>query len=170
MSKRALISYVSSLDKKAVAQQLIDLYDRFPVVKTYYDFVFNPKEEQLIQEAKRKIYNEYFPLRSRRPKARRSVAQKYITHFKSLGMDSSMLADLMMYNLEIAQRYSMEKGVAEAFYKSMLTSFNRALQHIIYHKLWPDFKSRICQFYEYIKRMQWPNSEAFSWVVTHVPE
>ena len=61
----------------------MDLYVRFPTVKAYYDFVFNPKEDKLIQEAKTKISNEYFPLKRKRPKARRSVAQKLIKHFKT---------------------------------------------------------------------------------------
>jgi len=63
MSKRALKTYLSQLSKADLEEQLLDLYNRFPEVKTYYDFVFNPKEEKLVQEAKAKISNEYFPLK-----------------------------------------------------------------------------------------------------------
>jgi len=69
MSKRALKKYLVELPKKDLEEQMMDLYLRFPVVKEYYDFVFNPKEEKLIQQAKAKISNEYFPLKRRRPKA-----------------------------------------------------------------------------------------------------
>ena len=78
MSKRALQKYVGELKKKELEAQILDLYLRFPVVKEYYDFAFNPKEDKLVQAAKAKISNEYFPVKRRRPKARRSVAQKYI--------------------------------------------------------------------------------------------
>ncbi len=72
MSKRALKKYTNDLKKKELEAQLVDLYDRFPVVKEYYDFVFNPKEDKLVQEAKTKISNEYYPLKRKRARARRS--------------------------------------------------------------------------------------------------
>ena len=48
MSKRALKKYVSEVPKKELAKQVIDLYERFPAVKKYYDFVFNPREEDMV--------------------------------------------------------------------------------------------------------------------------
>ena len=96
MSKRALKKYVSNLPKKELEAQLLDLYDRFPMVKQYYDFVFNPKEDKLVQEAKTKISNEYFPVKRKRPKARRSVAQNRIKHFVKLGVDPYLIADVML--------------------------------------------------------------------------
>ncbi|NAS13201.1 DUF6155 family protein [Poritiphilus flavus] len=162
MSKRALKSYLTQLKKDALEAQIVDLYERFPVVKDYYDFVFNPKEEKLIQEAKQKISNEYFPLKRRRPKARRSVAQKYIKRFRTLGMDPVMLADLMLYNLEIAQSFSAERKVPDAFYKSMLNSFKEVVQHISLHLLLPDFKERVLRIYKETLTQRWPLSEGFS--------
>ena len=87
MSKRDLKKYLQELDKSQLEEQIIELYDKFSPIKVYYDFVFNPKEETLLQEAKIKISNEYFPQRAsgkiRRPKMRRSVAQNYIKHFRA---------------------------------------------------------------------------------------
>ena len=44
MSKRALKKHLLDLDNAALQEQIIELYDRIPAVKTYYDFVFNPKD------------------------------------------------------------------------------------------------------------------------------
>jgi hypothetical protein len=55
MSKRDLKKYLESLDAAQIAKQIIELYDKFGDVKTYYDFVFNPKEDKLVGEAKAKI-------------------------------------------------------------------------------------------------------------------
>ena len=106
MSKRDLKKYLSGLDKAQIEEQFLEMYDKFGDVKTYYDFVFNPKEEKLIAEAKAKISNEYFPIKSKRPKLRRSVAQKYIKHFLTLGVDPIVLADLMLFTIETAQKFS----------------------------------------------------------------
>lgn len=162
MSKRALKKYVAGLKKKQLEEQLLDLYDRIPAVKTYYDFVFNPREEKLIQEAKARISNEYFPLKRKRPRARRSVAQKYIRKFIILGMDAPLVADLMLYNLETAQLFSKEKKVPEAFYKSMLNSFSEVVHYVTINGLLPEFRSRLVAVYELTQEEYWGNREGFS--------
>ena len=161
MSKRALKKYLDSLEKEGLSEQLLDLYNRFPVVKEYYDFVFNPKEEKRLQEAKVKISNEYFPVKRRKPKARRSVAQKFIKHFITLGVAPHMVADLMLYNLEVGQAFARERKVPDAFYKSMLNSFSQALQYITLNMLLPDFKDRIRIVYKTVQRTRMAFSRGF---------
>ncbi len=162
MSKRALKKYIAELPKAELEEQLLDLYERFPAVKKYYDFVFNPKEDRLVEEARFKIANEYFPVRRKRPRARRSVAQKYIKHFITLGMDSHLVADIMLFNIETAQSFSREKKVPEAFYKSMLNSFDEATRYISLHGMLPEFKDRIVKVYREVEAQQWPLAEGFS--------
>ena len=162
MSKRALQKYVGELKKKELEAQILDLYLRFPVVKEYYDFAFNPKEDKLVQAAKAKISNEYFPVKRRRPKARRSVAQKYIKHFIKLGVDAHLIADVMLYNIEIAQTFSLEKNVPDAFYKSMSNSFKEAVHFISINGLVHDFKNRIVKVYQFIQDENWLFEEEFS--------
>ena len=157
-----MVKYLSELKKKELEEQLIDLYHKFPVVKEYYDFVFNPKEDKLVQDAKIKISNEYFPLKRKRPKARRSVAQKYIKHFVKLGVDPHLTADLMLYNLEVAQSFSLEKNVPETFYKSMGNSFNDLVQFVSLNGLLSVFKDRIVTCYTFAQNHDWPNREDFS--------
>lgn len=165
MSKRALKKYLSELDKEALAIQLMELYERFPAVREYYNFAFNPKEDKLIQEAKSKISNEYFPLKRKRPKARRSVAQKYIKRFKTLGVDAHLMADLMLYNLEVAQTFSVDRNVPDAFYKSMYNSYAEAIPYIIFHGMLHEFEGRILKIYQKVKEGSWPNEEDFSRVL-----
>lgn len=162
MGKRDLKNYLGQLDKEQIADQLLELYDKFPEVKTYYDFVFNPKEEKLIGEAKAKISNEYFPVKSRRPKLRRSTAQKYIKHFVSLGVDPIALADLMLYNLEVAQRYTAKREIRYAsFYKSMFNSFVQVIDFVIANGLKPDFADRIQSIADQTHQQHWENYHAF---------
>ena len=87
MSKRDLKKYLSELNKQQLEEHIIELYDKFIPVKTYYNFVFKPNENNLLKDAKLKVSNEYFPIRGKRPKMRRSVAQKFIKHFIQLGVD-----------------------------------------------------------------------------------
>ncbi len=162
MSKRALKSYLDELTKKQLQEQVLDLYTRFKPVKTYYNFVFNPKEDKLLDDAKFKIAKEYFPLNTRKPKTRRSVAQKIIKHYTQLGVDPFIVADIMLFNIEIAQKYTAEKLIKQdSFYSSMLKSFNELIDYTEEHGIQSDFTSRISNVVKTSEDQKWINTEGF---------
>jgi hypothetical protein len=166
MSKRDLKKYLCLINKEELENQIIELYDKFNNVKTYYDFVFNPKEDKLIQEAKVKISHEYFPKNSRKPKMRRSVAQKIIKHYITLGVDSFIITDIMLYNIEIAQTYTAEKPIkSELFYKSMLQSFNQALNFMIEKGVFYEFINRVEGINEQTIHQNWMNCFDFQSII-----
>lgn len=173
MSKRDLKKYLSDLNKEQLEEQIIALYDKFIPVKTYYDFVFNPKEDTILKEAKLKISNEYFPIkktgRRSKPKMRRSIAQKIIKHFIVLGVDPFVIADVMLYNIEIAQTYSSENGIKqELFYKSMFNSFELAVQFVVSNGIYYEFKTRILNIQDETKNQAWENSPEFERIVSRI--
>ncbi|OYU79612.1 MAG: hypothetical protein CFE23_13035 [Flavobacterium sp. BFFFF1] len=162
MSKRDLKKYLAGLTKEQLEEQFTTLYEKFSEVKTYYDFVFNPKEEKLIGVARAKIANEYFPVKSKRPKLRRSVAQKYIKHFITLGVDPIALADLMLFTIETAQRFSAKREMKYAsFYKSIQTAYEQAVNYIIANGLAADYRVRVLAIAEEAKRQYWENQYEF---------
>lgn len=162
MSKRDLKKYLAALPKKELEEQLLSTYEKFSDVKAYYDFVFNPKEDKLEQEAKAKIANEYFPVKSKRPKLRRSTAQKYIKNFLTLGVDPFVVADVMLYNIETAQKYTAKRDIRYgSFYKSMLNSFKQAVDFIIANGMAGEFKPRILAVYKETLRQDWENAKEF---------
>jgi hypothetical protein len=166
MSKRDLKKYVSELSKAQLEEQVLELYDKFAVVKVYYDFVFKPNENNLLKDAKLKISNEYFPIRGKKPKMRRSVAQKIIKHFILLGVDSFIIADVMLYTIEIAQSLSAEKEIKqEAFYKSMLNSFEQAISFMIEKGILYEFKSRVVAVQKEAEDQKWFNYYDFNAIV-----
>lgn len=175
MSKRDLKKYLGELNKEQLEEQIIELYEKFSPVKTYYDFVFNPKEDKLLQECKVKISQEYFPIKKPnakwRPKAklRRSVAQKYIKHFILLGVDPFVIADIMLYNIEIAQTYSSQNLIKqELFYKSMLNSFEQAVNFSISNGILPNFKERILAIQQETIQQKWKNKYDFEAILEKI--
>lgn len=162
MSKKDLKIYLAGLKKKQLEEQVLDLYDRFKEVKTFYNFVFKPKEEKLLEEAAFKINKEYFPVGSRKPKARRSIAQNYIKHFIQLGVDAYVVAEVMLYNIEVAQRFNQKKEVKQdAFFKSMLRSFEQAVEYIAENKLNDEFNSRMVAIIKTSEEQHWMNANEF---------
>jgi len=163
MSKRDLKKYLNELNKEQLEEQMITLYDKFPAVKTFYDFVFKPNERELLQDFKLKVSNEYFPVRSKKAKARRSVAQKLIKHFISLGVDPYVITDAMLYSIEIAQTYSSEKAInQELFFKSMLNSFQQAIRFMIENGVLFEFRNRVEAIRLEAENQDWFNVAEFN--------
>ena len=170
MSKRDLKKYLAELNKEQLEEQILELYEKFSPVKVYYNFVFNPKEETLLQECKLKISNEYFPFkkagRRSKPKMRRSVAQKYIKHFILLGVDPFIIADVMLYNIEIAQTFASENVIKhDLFFKSMFNSFEQAVIFLIANGILNDFKTRIAVIHNETITQKWYNEPEFNAII-----
>lgn len=162
MSKRDLKLYLQDLNKEQLQDQITELYSQFKEVKEFYDFTFKPNENKLIDECKFKITKEYFPKSKRRAKCRRSVAQNYIRHFKRLGMEPTLIIDIMLFNIEIAQTYSAEKEFRQdAFYKSMLKSFEEAITYTTKQGLTQDFLARLEIISNKSSIQNWYNSKLF---------
>lgn len=162
MSKKDLKKYLRSLEKDRLEEQILELYDKFENVKTFYNFAFDPKEDKLIGEAKFRISKEYFPQKHRKAKARRSVAQNQIRHFLQLGVDPNLIADVMLFNIEIAQTFSSDKhNIAEAFSKSIFRSFEQAVNYIHQNELTSEFINRINKIKDEAEVQKWPNLYEF---------
>jgi len=162
MSKRELRKYLKELTKEQLEDQIIDLYERFKPVKEYYDFAFNPKENELIEQCRFQISKEYYPVGSRKAKMRRSVAQKWIKKLILFDADASLLADVMFFNIEIALTFSGEHIIRqESFFTSMYKSFDETLRFVSEKGILAEFKGRIEKIAGDTWDQKWPNRNAF---------
>ena len=166
MSKRELRKYLASQTAEQLGEQVINLYEKFKEVKDYFDFVFNPREEKRVGEAKAKILNEYFPVKSKRARMRRTVAQKFIKQFQLLGVDPGLTADVMLFHIETAQRYSSKKTIRyDSFYKGMLKATEQVVQFSIAQGLLPHTLERITSIALRSRDLRWPNANEFLAIV-----
>jgi len=162
MSKRELRKYLKELTKEQLEDQITDIYERFRDVKEYYDFAFNPNENKLIEQCRFQISKEYYPVNGRKAKLRRSVAQKWIKKLILLDADASLIADVMFFNIEIAQTFSGEHLVRqESFFVSLYKSFDDALRFVSEKGILVEFKGRIEKIAGDSWDQQWPNRKSF---------
>jgi hypothetical protein len=93
---------------------------------------------------------------------RRSIAQKWIKKLISLDADPSLLADVMFFNIEIAQTFSGEHLIRqESFYTSMYKSFEEATRFVSEKGILLEFRGRIEKISNDAWDQQWPNRKAF---------
>jgi hypothetical protein len=168
MSKKLLQKHLFELQKEHLESMVLDLYDKFPEVKTYFNFVFNPNEKKLLEQARIKVASEFFPLKRKRPKARRSVAQKYIKHFKTLGMSPELIVEFMWFNIGIMHTFCEERPQRLPFFKSFCNFYKEALQLTSYHGIVPLYKTQILAIYNSSK--DWENAYDFEMSLQNIED
>ncbi|SFT89100.1 hypothetical protein SAMN05216474_2971 [Lishizhenia tianjinensis] len=162
MSKAKLKKHLQELNEEQLREQIIELYEKFAPVKTYFNFAFNPREDKLIEDARVKISKEYFPTTKRRAKLRRTTATKLIKHFQSLEMSPDKVADIMLYAIEVAQTYTSTYTLRnDNFFVGMFRQYEEALQWISGNNLMHIFKPRLERIVEEAWEQDWFNRTAF---------
>lgn len=162
MSKLKLKKHLQDLNEEQLREQIVELYDKFKPVKTYFNFAFNPREDKLIEEAKVKISKEYFPTTKRRAKLRRTTATKLVKHFQSLEMSPDKIADIMLFAIEIAQTYTETRTIKnDNFFVGIYRQYTDALQWISGNNLMHMFKGRLEKIVEDTWDQDWFNKNSF---------
>jgi C4-dicarboxylate transporter len=83
-----------------------------------------------------------------------------------LGVDPFVIADVMLYNIEIAQAFSSENTIKqELFYKSMLNSFEQAVTFLISNGIFSEFKKRIIAIHDETVAQKWKNKSEFQAII-----
>ena len=92
-----------------------------------------------------------------------------IKHFIVLGVDPFVIADVMLYNIEIAQTYSSENPIKqELFYKSMFNSYEQAVEFIISNGIYGEFKTRISAIHQETLDQKWINEYDFERIISRL--
>jgi len=119
------------------------MYSAKKEVKEYLDYYVKPDEKAKAQEYKNIIQEEFYPKRGF-AKTRFSVCRKAITDFKKLKPSPEVLADVMMFYMESACRFTHDFGdMWEQFYDVIENNFDKTLQYIADNGLWGGFECRI---------------------------
>jgi Family of unknown function (DUF6155) len=98
----------------------------------------------VIAKYKKAIENQFFPARGF-GKATLSVAKKAITDYKQVCKSEVGMADIMLFYVEQGVKFTNAYGdIDEAFYNSMESMYEKAIQHISKYNLKDRFEKR-CQ-------------------------
>lgn len=128
----SLSSYLRSLSDKDLKKEIQMLAKLFPEVREYYQAKFSESgEKKSLAKYKRIIQNEFAPERGF-PNARLSVARKAINDFSKLSKDRMLLADLMLFYVEMGVLFTNAYGdIDEPFYNSMGRMYEKVAHHVV---------------------------------------
>ncbi|UCZ54000.1 DUF6155 family protein [Bacillus shivajii] len=124
---------LKELDKKELIKLITELYKLNKDVKQFVSLKYNREElvNELYEEAKVKIENEFFPERSM-PKLRLKEAKNAINRFKKLTEDEFKTLDLMLFYVENGVEFTVSFGdIDENFYGSMVNMYDHVVDKCI---------------------------------------
>lgn len=140
MTKKTLSKYLKQAPKSALEQEIKMLYDKFPIVKKYYEVAFSKDTTNTLDAYKQKIYKEYFPTRGY-GKARNNVSRKIVMELKKIATSQKDVIELILYRVEMMLKFTKTYGdIDEAFYNSLARSFDEACKLTKKEKLESEFQ------------------------------
>ncbi|PID58925.1 hypothetical protein CSB45_02690 [candidate division KSB3 bacterium] len=156
LGKTALKQQLAQRSKAQLLDEIVELFEKFSVVRDYYQAQFNPLDrEQLLEKYKAVIHQEFFPERGT-GKARRSVAQKAISDYKKVVGDPLGVADLLLYVVETGVQFTNAYGdMDEPFYTSMERIYHQAIQHLVKHGIQERFELRCHSILTQTRHVGW---------------
>lgn len=145
MSKAKLKKYLSSLTKEQVIDVVLELYDARKEAKDYFEFYLAPDSGAEAEKFKRIIEREFFPARGIAENPSLSKCKKIVADFQKLKAEPVDVADVMLFFIEQASKYSATYGgdMGEPYYIVLENNFRRYMDFIFMNGLLIKFYERI---------------------------
>ncbi len=158
-SKKELKKFLNELSKEELVKEVEKLYSKFSQVKTFYDVDLSGDTYALLETAKSKIKNEYFPARGH-PKARSGEVKKIIDEFAKISIHPKDVIELYLFRFDMAVMFTNEYGdIDEPFYDSAYNAFAKALKLIEKHDYQNEFKMKCWEIVNSLKPIGWGFSD-----------
>ena len=122
---------LQSLSKEELISLFIDVAKSCPKAKEFLTakFAGNGSVEEILEQCKAKIRNEFFPKRGMRPPTL-SKAKKAISDFKSVSTDKTMAIDIMLFYVECNVELGADIDMYEAYYSSAESVYEQVIKAV----------------------------------------
>jgi hypothetical protein len=164
MSKATVKKLLTSMPKEDLIRMVLEMYDARKEAKEYLEFYVNPDEDRKLEEYKKIIIEEFYPVKSKRePKTRFSVCRKAVSDYKKLKPSADKLANLMLCYVENACHFTYDYGdMWEQYYTSTENNFEKTMAFIAKNNLLEHFKARLEKCVEWSSLCGWGFGDAIA--------
>ena len=125
--KRDFTKYLKHLEEDELREELQRLYDRFPVLREYYQMELGDAKK-VVDKYKAALRKSFFPTRSK-GKRGRSQSRKLIKAFAAVSIHPRDLVELHFYRAELMAEYIAARDIdSEAYHDSTVKAFAEACE------------------------------------------
>lgn len=162
-TKKELSKFLKQATKAELEKEIKKLYDKFELVKQYYQLELAEDTTVIVDEFKAKLRKEYFPSRGY-GRGRNSVSRKVVSDFKKIAVFKKDVIDLLLYRVEVMLEYTNAYGdIDEAFYNSLTRSFDEACKLIQKEQLKAAYKIYCEELINEARNFGWGCSDAMNY-------
>jgi len=157
--KRDFLKLLKALDEEELREELLALYERFPVLREYYKLELGTSTKDILEKYKKDVRKAFFTGRRRMGKRGRSNSSKIIKAFTEVSIHNKDLVILHLYRVEVMiEAINNYRVDAEQFHDSTVKSFAKALtlakKHVLLEDVRPEAERLMALFHE-CKRCGW---------------
>ena len=157
---KQLKRHLQELSEEELREEMIRLYQRFPLVKEYFQLELSQDSTALVSAYKQKIQRYYFPKGKsiKRPKA--AKMRGLIRDFQRISTFPYDVADLLLFQTECMVAFSESKGyVSAGFQQTLISRYKEALVLIKKEMLKDPFMQRCQAILKKSRFMHWNTYE-----------
>lgn len=141
MGLKEVKTLLNTLKKEELIKIIGELYKNNKINKEYLDFLVEPNETALHKKYRALVFEAFYPKRGMKLKLKQGL--QAITDFKKINPSPELLADLMLFFIETAAKFTYEYGdIGEDFYISIETNYEKTLAFMNKNNLLEQFLIR----------------------------
>jgi hypothetical protein len=143
LSKRKFISHLNRLDKQDIIDEVVQLFNKFSVVKEYYKAELAGEANPLLAKYKMKIEKAYA---APNPKERTTNINlnRLISGFKKISVSEYDTIDLMLHRVECGlEAVKRNNRRTATFYRCIISTFDEAMELMKPDIVWEEHRERI---------------------------
>lgn len=145
---------LKTLDKDKLIDLIADLYKKNKSVKEFLDFYVSPNEKELFEKYRDKVFEAFYPTRGYTYKLK--DGKQAISDFKKFAPSSDLLADLMLFYVEMGISFTNDFGdISESFYSSLESTYVAALTLMSKENLLDKFADRAAKVVSDTSNIGW---------------
>jgi Family of unknown function (DUF6155) len=137
---------IEEMNEKALREELIKLYNKFSIVKDFYnqDLMTEDERQVVLKSYKDKIYKQYWTS-SGNPRERTDYAKikALLAEFEKIAVFPYDVIDLLLFRVETTTDWASDfGGTVDADYNASITAFKKAMKLIKENVLQAYFQDR----------------------------
>lgn len=156
VTQKDLKKFLEELNEEELRNEIKQLYQRFPIVKEYYQLELSTDSTAVVDDYKNKIRRYYFPTNRNIKKPKAAKMRELISQFKKVAPFPHDVIDLLLYQVETMMDFTEEKGyVTAGFYQTMVSRYKDATQLMMQEEAKEDFRERCQNILDQASFMSW---------------
>lgn len=144
--KRTLMRHLAGLEAEELREEIETLYDRFDLVRAYYQLELSGNTNKAVDRYKKKIHSAFFRGRGKRG---RSLSRDHIKAFRQISLFAEDELDLEIYRAEMMVEWMIARWSENlGYFASLEKAYEDVCKKAVAQQSWERFAPELARIAE----------------------